>query len=187
MPVLTGPVGDERDALLKYIATQRGALRASLFGLSREQATSTPSASALSLAGIVKHVALTERGWIAGRLAGRELADHDYAEGFRLRSDESVEGVVELLDEVGRETEEIVRGLSDLDHEVPVPKGVPWYPDDLETWTARWILLHVMEELARHAGHADIIRESIDGANAFVLVAKAEGDNPPWLAMLEGR
>ena len=90
-----------------------------------------------------------------------------------------------MMDEVAAETEEIVRGLPDLEVPVPVPDQ-PWFPKDIEAWSARWVLLHVIEELARHAGHADIVRESIDGANAFVLMAKSEGDNPEWLQMLEG-
>ena len=185
MPVLAPAVTDERDALIKYINVQRDALKASVFGLDREQATSAPSASALNLAGLIKHAVNTERGWIAGRIGGRDLGEPDYEGSFKLADDESVEDILALADEIGRETEEIVNGLPDLEYRVSVPKGVPWFPDDLEYWTARWILLHVIEELARHAGHADVIRESIDGSNAFVLLAKAEGDNPPWLAMLE--
>jgi hypothetical protein len=187
MPVLTPAVTDERDALLKYIKAQRDALKASVFGLNREQATSSPSASALNLAGLIKHAVLTERSWIAGRIGGGDLGPADYEGTFRLTDSESVEDVLGLADEIGRETEEIVGALPDLDYQVPVPKGVPWFPDDLEYWTARWILFHVIEELARHAGHADIIRETIDGSNAFVLLAKAEGSNPPWLAMLESK
>jgi len=187
MPVLVGAVTDERDALLKYIASQRNALKASVFGLDRGQATSTPSASGLNLAGLIKHAVMTERGWVAGRIGGRDLGEPDYEGSFKLTDDESVEDILALADEIGRETEEFVNALPDLDYKVPVPKGVPWFPDDLEFWTARWVLLHVMEELSRHAGHADIIRESIDGSNAFVLLAKSEGDNPPWLSMLESK
>ena len=185
MPVLAPPVTDEKDGLLKFMAAQRGALKASVFGLTREQATSAPSASALNLAGLIKHSALTERGWVAGRLAGRELPEPDYEDGFRLADDQSVEDAIALMDEVAAETEAIVRGLPDLEVPVPVPDA-PWFPKDVEAWSARWVLLHVIEELARHAGHADIVRESIDGANAFVLLAKAEGDNPEWMSMLEG-
>ena len=58
---------------------------------------------------------------------------------------------------------------------MPVPKGVPWYPDDVDAWSVRWVLLHLIAETARHAGHADIVRESIDGATAFPLMAAAEG------------
>ena len=185
MPVLVPPVADERDGLLKFIAGQRNALRVSVFGLTRKQATSRPSASSLSLAGLIKHSAYCERGWVAERIAQRAVPQVDYEEQFVLRDDESVEDVIALLDEVERETDEIVRGLPDLDVQVPVPDA-PWFPKDVEAWSARWILLHVIEELARHAGHADIIRESIDGSNAFVLMARAEGDNPEWLSMLEG-
>jgi Protein of unknown function (DUF664) len=56
-----------------------------------------------------------------------------------------------------------------------VPKGVPWFPDDVDAWSVRWILLHLVEEIARHAGHADIIRETIDGATMYELMAAAEG------------
>jgi uncharacterized damage-inducible protein DinB len=186
MPVLAPPVKDERDGLLKFMAAQRGALKASVFGLTREQATSTPSSSALNLAGLLKHCALCERGWVAERLGGREVPWVDYEEQFKLRDDETVEDVLALIDEVARETEEIVNALADLDVEVPVPDA-PWFPKDVDAWSARWILLHVIEELARHAGHADIIREAIDGSNAFVLMAKSEGDNPEWLSMLESQ
>jgi Protein of unknown function (DUF664) len=65
---------------------------------------------------------------------------------------------------------------------VPVPKGVPWFADDVEAWTLRWVLLHLIEETARHAGHADIVRESIDGATAGALLAAVEGWQPTaWL------
>jgi hypothetical protein len=60
---------------------------------------------------------------------------------------------------------------------------VPWFPDDVENWSVRWVLLHVIEETARHAGHADIVRESIDGSNAFALLADyetAQGNRPAW-------
>ncbi len=77
-------------------------------------------------------------------------------------------------DDVAAETAEVIRGV-DLDQPVPVPKGVPWYPDDVDNWTVRWVLLHVIAETARHAGHADIIRESVDGATMYPLMAAAEG------------
>ena len=58
---------------------------------------------------------------------------------------------------------------------MPVPKGVPWFPDDVEAWSVRWVLLHLSRRSARHAGHADIVRESIDGATMYELMAAAEG------------
>jgi hypothetical protein len=184
MPVLAPPVTDEKDGLLKFMAAQRGAIKASVFGLTREQASSTPSVSAINLAGLIKHCASCERSWVAGHL-GRRDVEWDYESDWALRDGESVEDVLAFMDEVAAETEEIVRGLPDLEVPVPVPDA-PWFPKDVEAWSARWVLLHVIEELARHAGHADIVRESIDGANAFVLLAKSEGDNPEWMSMLEG-
>lgn len=68
-------------------------------------------------------------------------------------------------------TREVVGAISDLGRPVPVPKGVPWFPDDLDEWSVRWVLLHLIEETARHAGHADIIRESVDGATSGPLIA----------------
>ena len=69
-----------------------------------------------------------------------------------------------------------------LDQAVPVPKGVPWFPADVQAWSVRWVLLHLVEETARHAGHADIIREAIDGATMYELIAAAEGwPDTDWL------
>ena len=76
---------------------------------------------------------------------------------------------------MARETEAVVAGIDDLDQPVPVPKGVPWFPDDVDAWSVRWVLLHLIEEIARHAGHADIVRESIDGATMYALMAGGRG------------
>ena len=79
-------------------------------------------------------------------------------------------------------TEHAIRGGGDLDRTVPVPKGVPWFPDDVESWSVRWILLHLMEEVARHAGHADFLREAIDGATMYELMATVEDwPEAPWI------
>ena len=83
---------------------------------------------------------------------------------------------------VGEETERVVRGIADLGRRVPVPQGVPWYPQDLDAWSVRWVLMHLVSETARHTGHADIVREAVDGATAFPLLAAAEGwPATPWL------
>jgi uncharacterized damage-inducible protein DinB len=174
MPGMVAPVSNELEGLLAYAAQQRQSIRNSLHGLTFEQATSTPTVSALSLAGLAKHVALCERNWIVNILAQRN-AEMDYMDSFSLREDETIDDVIALLDEVGAETEEIVRALPSLDHPAPVPQGVPWFPSDVEAWSARWVLLHVIEEIARHAGHADIIREAIDGKTMYELMAEAEG------------
>jgi uncharacterized damage-inducible protein DinB len=183
MPGTVRPVVDERDGLLAYLAQQRDALRYAVHGLTDEQAASTPTASALSLAGLLKHAARMERLWVAGIVAQRELSarDQDYETGFRLEEGETVADVLDYSAAVAKETESIIAEIPDLGQPVPVPKGVPWFPKDVEAWSVRWVLLHVIEETARHAGHADIIRESLDGATMYALMAKAEG----WEAELE--
>ena len=56
-----------------------------------------------------------------------------------------------------------------------VPQGVPWFPKDVESWPVRWVALHLIEELTRHAGHADIVRESIDRATMYKLLVALDG------------
>ncbi|MGY1774341.1 DUF664 domain-containing protein [Geodermatophilus sp. SYSU D00804] len=75
--------------------------------------------------------------------------------------------------------EEVVRAERDLDRVVAVPDGVArWLPEGT-VFTVRWLLLHQIEEQARHAGHADVIRESIDGKGAWQLEAEAQGTAAP--------
>lgn len=185
MPGLVPPVADERDALLSYLAQQRSVIRIAAYGLTDEQARATPSVSTLSVGGLIKHVAMTERGWIdtiLQRTRDTGTGEDDYAANFHVGPDETLADVLAGYDEVANETESVIRGIADLGQEVPVPKGVPWYPQDVDAWSVRWVLLHVIEETARHAGHADIVRESVDGATAFPLMAAAEGwPATPWM------
>ena len=176
------PVTDERDGLLTFLAQQRRVLKAAAFGLTPEQLRATPSASALSVGGIVKHVTFTERGWTDTLLhKPRETSVADYGAEFRLTPEDTIESLIAAYDEVAADTEKVVAGIADLGEEVPVPDE-PWFPKDLEAWSVRWVLLHIIEETCRHAGHADIVRESIDGATAFELLAGAEQWEPtPWL------
>ena len=182
MPGLVPPVADEREGLLGYLAQQRYVLRLAAFGLTDEQARATPSASALSVGGLIKHVATVERSWTDTVLQRFSASVDDYESNFRLAPDETLAGVLDLYDEVANETAAVIAGIPDLGQPVPVPPGVPWFPEDVEAWSVRWVLLHLITETARHAGHADIVRESVDGATAFPLMAAAEGwPARPWL------
>ena len=73
--------------------------------------------------------------------------------------------------------DQLEAGTVALDGRVPVPPA-PWFPADLTHWEVRWVLVHVATETARHAGHADIIRESIDGKGSYELNALADGEDP---------
>ena len=182
MPGQAPPLADERDLLLAFIEQQRDGIRNAAYGLTDEQARQTPSASPLSVGGLVKHALDMERGWIDMVLQRqREASPESYEENFRLGPDETLAEVLAEYDAVARETASVIAGI-DLDQAVPVPKGVPWYPQDLDAWSVRWVLLHLIEEVARHAGHADIVRESIDGATMYALMAAVEGwPETEWL------
>ena len=180
MPGQPPPLTDERALLLAYIAQQRDGLRFAAHGLTDEQARLTPTAGTLSIGGLIKHVAATEQHWIdmviqRERTLSREEQEAGYEDGFRMRPDETLAGVLAHYDDVARDTEQVIGTIDDLGQDVPVPKGVPWFPADVDAWSVRWVLLHIVEETARHAGHADIIRESIDAATMFELMAAAEG------------
>ena len=186
MPGQVPPVADEREGLLAFVAQQRLAIRTTAFGLTDEQARATPSVSTLSIGGLIKHAAAMERGWIDIVLPRErpapEAAEAGYESDFQLGPDETLADVLATYDEVAAETAAVIAGIADLGQAVPVPQGVPWFPDDVEAWSVRWVLLHLIEEVARHAGHADIVRESIDGATCFPLMAAAEGwPATPWL------
>ena len=192
MPGSVRPVTDERDGLLAFLKQQRYVLRLTAYGLSDEQARAVPSRSPLSVGGLIKHVAYTEQGWIdtvlqRTRDASTDAAEAAYDDNFRLGPEETLASVLAFYDEVAAETAAVISAIDDLGQPVPVPDA-PWYPDDLEAWSVRWVLLHLIEETARHAGHADIVREHVDGGTAFPLLAAAEGwPATDWLQPWCGR
>ncbi|HSV65517.1 MAG TPA: DinB family protein [Mycobacteriales bacterium] len=182
MAGLVSPVADEREGLLAYLAQQRHVLRIAAYGLTDEQARATPSASTLSVGGLIKHVVAMERNWVDMILERPRGSEEDYAANFRFGPDETLAGVLARYDEGAKQTDAVIAGIADLGQPVPVPPGVPWFPQDVTAWSVRWVLLHLIEETARHAGHADIIRESLDGATAMPLMAAVEGWPPlPWM------
>ncbi|MGI5185259.1 DinB family protein [Dactylosporangium sp. CA-152071] len=181
MPGNVPPVADERSGLLAFLDQQRQGVRIAAFGLTDEQARLAPVASTLSVGGLVKHLAQMERSWVATMLQ-RPSPAVDYEDGFVLRADETLADVLADYVKAGEETDAAVAGITDMGQSVPVPKGVPWFPDDVDAWSVRWVLLHLIEETARHAGHADIVREAVDGATCWPLMAAAEGwPATPWV------
>ena len=182
MPGLVPPVADEREALLAFLGQQRDAMRYAAHGLADQQTSARPTVSGLSLAGLIKHATLVERAWTTFLTAGDTsvfVPQDDSADGFRLLDGETLADVIALSEEQARITEKIVAAIDDLGAPLPPTVDlVPWIPGGI-VWTPRWVLLHLIEEMARHAGHADIIRESIDGATCWTLMAAAEGW-PEW-------
>jgi hypothetical protein len=184
MPALAPPVTDEKGALVAYVAQQIDAFRAVAYGLTDDQARSTPTPSSLSVGALVKHATGVSRGWIARVTAAPQPPAPDdrpfeqrvaaYQDEFVMRADESLDEVLRRFDAQADATLAALRD-ADPDTPVPVPGDAPWFPKDVESWSVRWVALHLVEELARHAGHADIIREAVDGATMYELVAGREG------------
>jgi uncharacterized damage-inducible protein DinB len=170
MPIFPGSAPDEATQLLRFLAVQRQGLRAAVAGLSEEQARSTPTASSMSLAALLKHVTATERRWVVAAIGGRPEGIwpvEDWDAEWRLQDDDTVDHLLARYAALATETEAIVARVPDLGAPCPQPESAEW--------SVRWVLLHLLEELARHAGHADVIRESIDGATAD----RGGGAEPP--------
>lgn len=160
-PALPDPPvdADEKTTLESFLDWYRDAMVRKVEGLDREAATRKLVPSSTTLLGMVKHLGFVERGWFQGTFLGepvqrlRTQADPD-AE-FRIEPNESVDEIVRRYVEACNRSREIVAGanLSDRARR-----------SDRSNYTLRWIMVHMIEETARHAGHADILREQIDGA-----------------------
>jgi hypothetical protein len=180
MPGNAPPVASEREAISAYLHQQHDAIRFAAYGLTEEQAHTVPSRSAISIANLVRHVTITERVWMHRARTGS--APRDYGDDWDAGG-VSIDALLAEFDEVARDTEAASLDESlDLDQPVPVPRDAPWFPQDVDAWSVRWVYFHLLEELARHAGHADIVREHVDGATMYELMAGAEGwPETPWL------
>ena len=183
MPAQVGAIANEQEGLLAYLAHVRYVLRLTAYGLDEGQLRATPTASTLSVGGLVKHCASTEESWIAMVRGEPQSVDYGrYQRDFKLAGEESIDDVFARYDRAAARTEKTVAEIGDLAHAIPIDHSVPWNRTDLDHWTLRWVLLHLIQETARHAGHADIIRESIDGGTAYPLLAAAEGwPETEWL------
>ena len=165
--VLTAERADILDALAKH----RRLFLHTVAGLTDEQAATTPTTSELCLGGLVKHVTRMEGRWhgfIADGPAAMALDEHSYAEhaeSFRMVPGETLAGIVERYEETARRTDELVATLPDLDASQPLPEA-PWFEPGAR-WTARRVFLHIIAETTQHAGHADILRETIDGQKSM--------------------
>ena len=168
------PQRTELTDLVTALRANRENLRHTVRGLNDEQAGLRTTVSALTLGGLIKHVAHGERQWMAFAVGGpaamfsgskpwSEWDESDYAryhDGFRLAGGETLADVLADYAATARRTDELLAGL-DLNAAQPLPEA-PWFPPG-ESWSVRMVLLHLIAETAQHAGHADILREAIDG------------------------
>ena len=157
----------ERADLLEALTKHRQLFLHTVDGLTDEQAAATPTASELCLGGLVKHVTRMESRWldfVTDGPAAMTMDEHSYADhanSFRMLPGETLAGILEAYAEVNRRTDELLRTLPDLDASQPLPEA-PWFEPGAR-WTARRVFVHVIAETTQHAGHADSLRETIDG------------------------
>ncbi|WP_241247087.1 DUF664 domain-containing protein [Kocuria marina] len=162
---------------------QLAQIRTTVHGLTDEQAHSVPSASSLNLTGLVRHCALVAAGW--SDMAARRINEPDVPEdiGPDLSMEDcmthpaTVDETLAFFDRCVSYASAPMESITDLGAPVPVPDA-HWFPPELKFWEVRWALTHVIGEIARHAGHADVIRESIDGTSSYELNDLAEGLDP---------
>jgi hypothetical protein len=152
---------DEKTMLCAFLDLQRGVLRRKVGGLSPAQLLEPGTPSTISLLGLLKHSAYVERYWFRAMFAGEDVTfpwtDEDPDADWRVEPDETPEQILALyLGEVERSR--AITAAASLD-DLAADDG-----DGRRHVTMRWILIHMIEEVARHLGHADLIRERLDGA-----------------------
>ena len=156
MPVPFVAAPDEKSGITMFLEEQRAALLRKVDGLTEEQARLHPTPSSFSMLTLVKHVAFAERRWFQLEIARRDVPGlwppPDDRE-LRVEEGDTLASVRALYESVIDENRTILADVDELDSVSPAT-GL----------NRRWVLLHLIEEVARHAGHADIIREAIDGA-----------------------
>ena len=162
----TSTLTGERADLVETLGRHRGFLRFTVRNLTDEQATQRTTVSELTLAGLLKHVAHTEEKWATFAERGAAAFDtgnwsvEAWKAEWSLQPGETLAGVLAEYEEIARRTDELAATL-DLDASHPLPEA-PWFERGA-SWSVRRTLLHILAETAQHAGHADILREAIDG------------------------
>jgi uncharacterized damage-inducible protein DinB len=175
----------ERADLLAALATARSALTTAVHGLSDEQAGEHPTVSALCLGGLIKHVASIEEGWLRFVVEGPSAMRYDLPDGvtwadfaagtarefpqwaidhqndFLMLPGDTLAGIIERYEQVAARSAEVIAAVPDLSATHPLPEA-PWHEPGAVR-SVRGVLLHVVAETAQHAGHADILRETLDG------------------------
>ncbi|MFF2956319.1 DinB family protein [Kitasatospora sp. NPDC057965] len=164
------PQGERAD-LLQTLDKHRGFLRHTVRDLTDEQAARRTTVSELCLGGLIKHVSGTEARWMRFVVGGAEAmraepgGQADWQAQFRMAEGETLAGLLAGYERVAAETDALVVSVPDLDRVHALPQA-PWFEPGA-VWSVRRVLLHVIAETAQHAGHADIIREALDGAKTM--------------------
>ncbi|HSZ36281.1 MAG TPA: DinB family protein [Acidimicrobiales bacterium] len=158
----------ERADIIETLQANRRFLRHTVNGLDDQAAAKRTTVSELCLGGLVKHVTKVEESWVRfihegpGAMAGfDEAAIAAHTASFRVLEGETLSGLLDRYEEVATRTDELVATIPSLDLSHPLPEA-PWFPKNASR-SARRVFLHIACETAQHAGHADILRETLDG------------------------
>jgi len=149
-PAQTG--AEEKATLLGFLDYLRGAIAAKAEGVPDPQVRTAGVPSGTTLLGLVKHLACVERFYFLGE----DVVDWDAT--LRPAPEETADGVLADYQETVRRANQVIETCTDLTR--PAPRA----PQRRSAPSMRWVLVHMIEETGRHAGHADILREQIDGA-----------------------
>ncbi|MBL1077317.1 DinB family protein [Nocardia sp. 2] len=156
----------EREDLITHMADQRRLFQITVRGIDDDQARQRTTVSELTLGGLLHHIIATERHWTTVLIERDETAEFDVSEldsAHRMAPEETVSGLLAEWDALADQTEKLIRELDSFDARVPIPTA-PWAPER-QYWPVRHVLYNLFREFAHHSGHADIIREALDGAN----------------------
>ncbi|MFJ7492266.1 DinB family protein [Streptomyces sp. NPDC097727] len=167
--------GGEREDLLALVADQRTNFLYTVADVGDEQAGLATTVSELTLGGLLKHLGEVQQTWLAV-VDGTAPVKVDWTDldpdGTRMTEGETLAGLLDSFHAAAAEFDRTVRQEPDLDRLVTLPQ-YPWSPPEPISWTVRHVLLHVFREIAHHSGHADIIREALDGASTTARMAEA--------------
>lgn len=168
LPAVRAP---ERDTLLEFLDYFRSVFIRKSDDLTDEQARQRVGASDLDLLGLVRHMAGVERFWFQQAFAGRDLPDRwvnptdpdDADADFHHQPGDTLAEARAAWHEEVTDARQVVAATASLDQLTAVDVGPPDNPDRYGKRSLRWLLVHMVEEYARHCGHADLLRETIDG------------------------
>ncbi len=146
-------MGDERESLLALLQYQRDSLVRKVTGVDDDAARSSPVRSGTTLLWLMKHMARAESRWVLRRFAAMDVALPEET----VQPDDTLAAAIDTYRAASVQVDAVLDASPSLDE---VCRGV----DDEEPANLRWVLMHLLEETARHAGHADILRELIDGS-----------------------
>ncbi|MEV0250108.1 DUF664 domain-containing protein [Nocardia sp. NPDC050712] len=160
-------IDQEREDLIAILAEQRELFKITVRGLDEEQARKRTTVSELTLGGLLHHLNNCERHWTKVIVDRDENAAMDVAAfggEYVMAPGETVAELLAAWDAAAVATAELIRTVDSLDTSIPTPTN-PWVEG--QVWqSVRTTFLHILREVSQHAGHADIIREELDGQNS---------------------